>query len=196
MSHNYVIFCLKKYNSDESCLWNLIHIKFGAQVLCAFGLIGYILSVTAVIERFKAEGGTFWEVFEIIEIILGIVGFIGVLVGIKQSKPQYFYLCLVLFVFQMFIFSGGMFFFLSFYAFVMDAGEEHFTLDKTNGKGVSISDILRIVHVILACIVGLIYDVFAFDVLYKCYRFITEKNAADNDAFLGIPRSINSPFHV
>uniref|UniRef100_A0A914QJF9 Uncharacterized protein n=1 Tax=Panagrolaimus davidi TaxID=227884 RepID=A0A914QJF9_9BILA len=182
--------------SKDKCLWNFVRIEFGAQILCAFDLFGYVLSVIAVIQRFKAEGGTFWELFEIIEIILGIVGFIGVLVGIKQSKPQYFYLCLTLLVFQMFIFSGGMFFFLSFYAFVMDAGEEHLTLDKTSDKGVSISDVLRIVHVILACIVGLIYDVFTFDVLYKCYRFITEKNAADYNALLGIPRSINSPFHV
>uniref|UniRef100_A0A914PM77 Uncharacterized protein n=1 Tax=Panagrolaimus davidi TaxID=227884 RepID=A0A914PM77_9BILA len=141
-------------NSKYKCLWDLLHIKIGTQLVSCFVLFGHFLSVILLFLLKRDE--SFWKYEQLIELVIATLAFTGVFIGIRQSNPQYFLLCLG---FLVSIHRGPKKFEMSHESFNYNFVYE----DLLNG------------HFLLWGIVVMCYNIWVFDLVYRCYKYISDR---------------------
>uniref|UniRef100_A0AC35G5A0 Uncharacterized protein n=1 Tax=Panagrolaimus sp. PS1159 TaxID=55785 RepID=A0AC35G5A0_9BILA len=153
-------------NSKYKCLWDLLHIQIGTQFVSCFVLFGHLLSVFLLFLLKRDE--SFWKYEQLIELVIATLAFTGVFIGIHQSNPQYFLLCLGFLALKI-IFSSGFIFFASIFYL---AGIQHQPFATDNN--VAYKDLLN-GHFLLWGIVVMCYNIWVFDLVYHCYKYISDR---------------------
>uniref|UniRef100_A0AC34G3N8 Uncharacterized protein n=1 Tax=Panagrolaimus sp. ES5 TaxID=591445 RepID=A0AC34G3N8_9BILA len=154
-------------DSKYKCFWDFLHVKTGTYVICGVALIGFLLSIIGV---FQEDFTSYKPYFHLIGVLIGILAYVGVLVGIYQSKPQYFYLCLWRLVIQIVVFTFISIFWVIYVAVCILSPHAFDMNERVEGIQYSI-----------LCVGLLLLNIFIFNVIYKCYKYVKDGAAADKD---------------
>uniref|UniRef100_A0A914YH96 Uncharacterized protein n=1 Tax=Panagrolaimus superbus TaxID=310955 RepID=A0A914YH96_9BILA len=155
---------INRYDSKYQCVWDFLHAKDGAILISGLTLLGCLLSVIGFFyQDYTSFGAYFFIVYTVIETL----AFSGVLAGIYYTEPFWLLLCREWLQIKMIFHSYGIFRILVKYAipYVLDLKDKTAVIDKR------LSFYLTL----------LLLNIFIFDVIYKCYKYVTEQDAVASD---------------
>uniref|UniRef100_A0AC35EZM6 Uncharacterized protein n=1 Tax=Panagrolaimus sp. PS1159 TaxID=55785 RepID=A0AC35EZM6_9BILA len=169
-----------KYNK---CVWDLIHIETGTQVLSGIALL---LHVLAVIGFFLRTNESFFDYWDIVRLLLGIGAYIFAFVGIHLVKPRFIFVCLFWLGTRIVQYSGATF--LTLTSFFPDSPLGYFYQElqpsfSTFGKSHVYQNGLSVTpeRVLLRSVLMVLLYIFIFDLVYKCYKYVSHEAVDEED---------------
>uniref|UniRef100_A0A914XVP6 MARVEL domain-containing protein n=1 Tax=Panagrolaimus superbus TaxID=310955 RepID=A0A914XVP6_9BILA len=153
---------INRYDSKYQCVWDFLHVKYGAQLISGLALLGYLISVIGL---FGHNYTYFWTYLDLILTIIAIFVYAALFVGIHKTKPQFLRQCLWYLAFEMALLT---FLTLLFFLVTAYTSEEYIKEVKPD-------------RYLVLSVTWLLLDIFIFDVIYKCYKYVTEQAASDKE---------------
>uniref|UniRef100_A0AC34GWP5 Uncharacterized protein n=1 Tax=Panagrolaimus sp. ES5 TaxID=591445 RepID=A0AC34GWP5_9BILA len=156
-------------DSKYKCFWNILPVEVGALFISSAALSGCIFSATSL---FFQDYSAFLTYLQLLVTLVGIFAYAGVLFGIFRTKPRYFLLCIFSLGFQMVLSVAFMFVLI-----LLTNAERERNLEK-----------YKIDHYLILNSIWLLFNIFCFDVIFKCYQYVSEKVAAASNKNI-LPRT-------